>query len=331
MKKELISVIIPVYKVENYIERCIESVISQTYKNLEIILVDDGSPDRCGKICDDFAENDERIKVIHKENGGLSEARNCGIELATGQYLAFVDGDDFIKETMYETLYKNLISSNADISICEYVKYNEKKNKYIQKNYKNETKIFSRKEAIRKLLLDEEITNHAWNKLYKKKLFDNTRYPKNMLMEDFATTYLLFEKANCVVFQDTPQYVYVQREGSILKNMDKRFLGDLEKIEEKRYLYLIHNEKELKKEAEIERASYIKFFYNIVYTNNINEKIDTIKYKEYYKFYKKIYKKYSKELLKIQHSLNAKIECRIFFYSQSFYRTYVKIKKIVRR
>ena len=118
MEEELISIIVPVYKVEKYLDKCINSIVSQTYKNLEVILVDDGSPDSCGKMCDEWTKKDTRIKVIHKENGGLSDARNFGLDCAKGKYIQFVDSDDYIEKDMIEFLYKNLKENNADISIC---------------------------------------------------------------------------------------------------------------------------------------------------------------------------------------------------------------------
>ena len=120
---ELISVIVPVYKVEKYLRECVDSILAQTYTNLEIILVDDGSPDNCGKICDEYAQNDSRIKVIHQENGGLSAARNAGLDIATGKYIGFVDSDDYAELNMFEELHKRIIENNADLSICGVKKF----------------------------------------------------------------------------------------------------------------------------------------------------------------------------------------------------------------
>ena len=127
--EELISVIVPIYKVEHYLPKCIDSIIHQTYQNLEIILVDDGSPDNCPEICDEYAKRDKRIKVVHQENGGLSAARNSGVEMANGEFLCFVDSDDYIHPKMYEILYKNLKKFKADISICDYNVVFENQNK----------------------------------------------------------------------------------------------------------------------------------------------------------------------------------------------------------
>ena len=125
-KNDLISVIVPVYKVEQYLNECIKSIINQTYKNLEIILVNDGSPDDCGKMCDIWAKKDNRIKVIHKKNGGLSDARNCGIDIANGKYIQFVDSDDLLELDMIDFLYTNIQKYNCDISICSNYIFDEK-------------------------------------------------------------------------------------------------------------------------------------------------------------------------------------------------------------
>ena len=132
MEKPLISIIIPVYKVEKYLEKCIKSVLDQTYKNLQIILVDDGSPDNCGNICDNYAKIDNRIEVIHKENGGLSDARNVGLKKARGKYIGFVDSDDYVSNEMFENMYNTLVNNNADVSICNF--YTVIDNKNIIKN-----------------------------------------------------------------------------------------------------------------------------------------------------------------------------------------------------
>ena len=121
MKNPLISVVVPIYKVEEYLQRCVDSIINQTYKNLEIILVDDGSPDSCPKMCDNFAKQDKRIKVIHKINAGVSEARNTGLEYATGDYVGFIDSDDYIHPTMYEKLLNGIKKENSDICMCRFV------------------------------------------------------------------------------------------------------------------------------------------------------------------------------------------------------------------
>lgn len=225
MEKALISVVVPVYKVEKYLKRCVESIVKQTYDNLEIILVDDGSPDGCPEICDQYAEKDARIHVYHKSNGGLSDARNVGIEKATGKYITFVDSDDYVSCDYVEYLYNLLRKSDADISIV----CNKKIWSYDEKldDVEHQETIFSNTEAMEALFYQKFIENSAWAKLYKKELFDVIRYPKGRLYEDLGTTYKLFFNASKIIWSNEQKYYYFQRESSIMskafteKNMDR--------------------------------------------------------------------------------------------------------------
>jgi len=215
MQNPLISIIIPIYKVEDYIRRCIDSIVSQTYKNLEIILVDDGSPDNCGNICEEYSLKDKRIKVIHKKNGGLSSARNFGLDIASGEYIGFVDSDDWIENDMYESLYNAIIFHKADISVCG--RYIASGNKITTISDSEKAEVFTRCEALSELVLDEYsgMKNFAWDKLYKKELFDNVRYPEGKCYEDIFTTYKLFSLTNKIVDIKSPKYYYLMREDSI--------------------------------------------------------------------------------------------------------------------
>ena len=161
--EDLITVIVPVFKVEKYLEKCVKSICCQTYKNLEIILVDDGSPDNCGKMCDKYAKSDKRIKVIHKENGGLSDARNAGIKMATGKYIAFVDSDDYVSNDYIEYMYKILKKENAKISICELqIVW---KNTTIENNKENKVQKLTSKQALENLLYSQGIDVSAPRKI----------------------------------------------------------------------------------------------------------------------------------------------------------------------
>lgn len=217
----LISVIVPVYNVEKYIARCVESIACQTYPNLEIILVDDGSPDGSGKICDDFAERDDRIKVIHKRNGGLSSARNAGIDASNGQLIAFVDGDDYVAPEMYETLYGILTENNADMSICD-CEFVEENGKTIEdKSPEIKSEVLDKAQALERLnplLYPYWKYVTAWNKLYKKELFDEIRYPDGKIHEDEFIIHHIIDRCDCVAVTDKPLYKYVQRGGSIMSD-----------------------------------------------------------------------------------------------------------------
>jgi len=215
MDKPLISVIIPIYNVEPYLQKCVESVLAQTYANLEIILVDDGSPDNCGKICDEYAEKDKRIVVVHKENGGLSDARNAGLGIMKGEYVAFVDSDDWVLPKYIEDMYENLKKYNADISLSGtvYVYENNKKDMILAID-KNEG-LYTQKEAVENLFYQRGIYPSACSKLYKRELFKAIRYPKGKLNEDSAITYKLFCLCDKISYTNASNYCYLQRIGSI--------------------------------------------------------------------------------------------------------------------
>lgn len=212
---ELISVIVPVYNIEKFVERCIKSIIGQTYYNLEIILVDDGSKDLSGKICDIWKAKDPRIKVIHKKNGGLSDARNAGIEVANGRYCVFVDGDDEIHVEMIQRLYNILITTNAEISVCR-IERIESNRRFITRAFDATCKYveFDSVEAVEELFLDK-MDCSACPKLYNKSLFEKIRFPKGKTNEDFAVMYKIFALAKKIVYIPDPLYFYFQREGSI--------------------------------------------------------------------------------------------------------------------
>lgn len=215
MQNELISIIVPVYNVMEYLEECVQSICAQTYRNIEIILVDDGSTDNSGKKCDELAKADSRIRVIHKKNGGLSDARNRGIEEARGQFVGFVDSDDWIEPDMYHLLYTNCIINSSDISVCGY--YRDYLDKSIKGNNKKEG-TFLRDEALSLLLEGVYIQDHAVTKLYRKELWQNVRFPIDKIYEDIRTTYRVFLNSHNVTVIDKPLYHYRQRAGSIVRS-----------------------------------------------------------------------------------------------------------------
>lgn len=208
----LVSIIIPVYNVKRYLEKCLRSVCEQTYKNLEIIVVDDGSTDGSGELCDLFAQTDSRIKVFHQENAGQSCARNKGLSIVQGEYIGFVDSDDWIDSDMYELLYHLLVSNDADIAVCSH--YVETATEAKVKYSSGMLTSFSSDEAMRALLVDKKIRNYVWDKLYRRSLFSEIRFPEKQIFEDMAVVYRVFFQANKVVMQDSPKYHYLKREGS---------------------------------------------------------------------------------------------------------------------
>lgn len=219
-KNELITIIVPVYNVEDYLCKCIDSIIGQTYNNLEIILVDDGSPDRCGEICDEYARHDTRIRVIHKENGGLSDARNVGIENSKGDYIAFVDSDDYIAPDMYEKLYNIAKVNDADMSICSFMCVNTKGNSIDDQNLYNpiSNNVLSGIEVFEDKLAENQYWYWvvAWNKLYRRSLFDNIRFPVGKQHEDEFVAHHLYSITRKVACCGNKMYYYVKRENSIM-------------------------------------------------------------------------------------------------------------------
>ncbi len=210
-----ISVIIPVYKVEREIERCIESVRKQTYRNLEIILVDDGSPDCCPEICDAFKKKDERIRVIHKENGGLSDARNFGLDVADGDFISFVDSDDWVDDNFLETLHNAAVREDADIAIIGYrMIWDSGKVRTYGKE--NEYCVFDQHEALKEILIQRKFQFMVCTKLYKKNIFDHIRFPVGKIYEDAAVGIPTFLEARKVVFCGDPKYNYYQKTESIV-------------------------------------------------------------------------------------------------------------------
>ncbi len=213
MDEKLVSVIVPAYNIEDYIGRCLDSIISQTYKNLEIIVVDDGSRDHTGEILDNYAKKDRRIKVIHKENGGVSSARNKGIEAAEGDYIGFIDGDDFIEPEMYKILLDLLEEENADIAHCGYQMVFPDRVDYYHNTGKK--KIQTTEEGLKDLLSGEMIEPGLVNKLYKKKLVKNCRLDETVkINEDLLMNYQLFKLSQKSVYYDITPYSYMIRSSS---------------------------------------------------------------------------------------------------------------------
>lgn len=236
--QELVSVIVPIYKVEKYIHRCIESIINQTYVNLEIILVDDGSPDSCGEICDEYAKADNRIIVVHKANGGLSDARNAGLDIMHGDFVTFIDSDDYVSLDYIEKLYNVLKNKNADISVCaeEYVlEISDNKEKVIKRPFREYkgVKVFNAEEALSCSLRQDLFEASAWAKLYRANLFSDVRYPVGFAYEDQGTTYKTFLQSRRLVFVGERLYFYLQRNGSILHSggSSKRYWDGIHMVE----------------------------------------------------------------------------------------------------
>lgn len=230
----LISIIIPVYNTEQYLGKCLDSVIFQTYKNLQIILVDDGSTDNSPSICDDYAKADSRITVMHQKNAGVSAARNTGLAAVKGEWIGWVDSDDWIEPEMFARMIEAGLVHNTDIVICGRIE--EYRNSAVSRGW-NKEDILSREDAVRALLENDRIQNYLWDKLWKKDLFDGMIFPEGRTYEDIALMGRLFEKSDTVLCIPDAYYHYNQRQGSIvddtsLGNRINHFLAAKYRLEE---------------------------------------------------------------------------------------------------
>lgn len=210
-----ISVIIPIYRVEQYLCKCVESVLTQTYHDLEIILVDDGSPDGCGKICDEYAERDERVKVIHKPNGGVASARNAGLDAATGEWIGWVDSDDWAEPALFETLLQGALETGAEISVCGH--WEEYRGRREVSGWQ-ELRVLDTEQALGELLENGRMKNLLWDRIFHRTLFDGLQFPEGRTYEDIAVMHWLFLRAEKVACLPEVLYHYRQREGSIVDN-----------------------------------------------------------------------------------------------------------------
>ena len=214
-QNELISVIVPVFKVEKYLDRCVQSIVDQTYRNLEIILVDDGSPDNCPAMCDAWAKKDNRIKVIHKKNGGLSDARNAGMAIATGELMGFIDSDDYISPEMYQLLYEHMKADGSDIAACG-----------VQMVWEDDTPpqimtkmgqyTLDNKQALQSIVEESCLKHPVWNRLYRKSCVLDIYFPVNRIHEDAFWSYQVIARAKKESVIDSICYFYCQRTGSIM-------------------------------------------------------------------------------------------------------------------
>lgn len=246
MENDLISIIIPVYNVEKYLRQCLESVINQTYKNLEIILVDDGSKDASGGICDEYAEKDGRIKVIHKENGGVSSARNVGLENVTGSYIAFIDSDDYVLPCFIERLYNIVKKHNVDLVDCNYTTFED--NVIVKELGNDVEKIINKKEMQMRIYTVKGIrTIVLWNKLYKKELFNDLNFPDGKINEDEALIHrIIGNMKGQAAILDTELYYYRQNNTSIMgKKFNVNRMDIIDALEDRLQYYNEINEYEL--------------------------------------------------------------------------------------
>lgn len=322
-----ISVIVPVYNVEKYIDKCLNSIVNQTNKNLEIILIDDGSTDRSGDICEQYAMCDSRIKVIHQKNQGLSSARNRGLDIASGEYIGFVDSDDWISIDMYQILLTTALKYNADIVECGYEKVYENKEYIIDSNIEiTEDKIFilNNIEALHEEMQWGKFTAIACNKLYRKCLFLKFRYPIGKCHEDEHLTYKLLYSCNRLVsINEIKLYYYLQkREGSITAKFTEKNLDIYDAYEEKT-IFFYKNVRVLYGEM-LNNLLWLIFY--LIYQSEIYS-IKCKKVNDIYNRTKKNKKKYLSNNIK----LNYKLQLLLLVYFRSGFIWYKKIEETIRR
>ena len=245
---DLISVIVPVYNIEKYIRRCVESIIGQSYSNLQIILVDDGSDDESGKICDEIAKSDERVEVFHKSNGGASDARNFGLEKAQGEYIAFVDGDDYIESDMYECLYKAIVESASDMASCGF--YEVFGDKTYMRCCTEETIVLDKIEAYEALLSRRSLLGCSnCNKLFSRRVFEGIRYKVGIQGEDLELIYRVLGGVQSVVCIDVAKYHYIHRKNSTTTSAFNERSMDIIYISEEIMQFIHSNYPEIAKQA----------------------------------------------------------------------------------
>lgn len=236
---DLVSVIVPIYKVEDYIHRCVDSILGQSYENLEVILVDDGSPDNCGAICDEYGLKDRRVKVIHRENGGLSAARNSGLEIVTGKYIMFVDSDDWLDLDTIQYLYQIIKEHRADVSAVGLLSVFDGTEP--EKNiYSNKVKIYDKKQALETFLFNGQLSPCACGKLWKSNLWLKVRFPEGKLFEDQFTIYKILDEIERSVLSENKMYFYFKREGSIGHSEFSKRTYDLHDAIGDEYNYIIN-------------------------------------------------------------------------------------------
>lgn len=295
----MVSVVVPIYNVEQFLPNCLESIINQTYDDLEIILINDGSTDGSLDICNKYASDDKRVRVVSQNNGGLSAARNTGIEISTGEYITFIDSDDEIELDMIEYLMR--LIDDAEISVCQRRNITEDGRRINHRERKVITRtIQGNMDCMKEFLEGRDIDTVAWGKLYKRNLFGNVRYPVGRFHEDIFTTYLVVAQANKIVVGSEKKYLYRQRKSGIskisftLRHLDS-ITGNLERKE-----YIAKNYPELTKKAEI----------GIIYATNVcTQRMAKAKYldKNLIKELQILYKKYEPSFLKGNSSFVAKV------------------------
>ena len=271
---DLISVIVPVYKVEEWLDQCVESIVNQSYKNLEIILVDDGSPDNCPQMCDEWAKKDDRIRVVHKENGGLSTARNAGLDICSGDYISFIDSDDYIHKDMYINMLEDLKRTDSDIVKCG--RYIDSDGMISEKRIIGSAKEYNHDEILDCFFYHkDDFCSGVWDKLYKAELFKGIRFPDGLNSEDYYIYGVIYNRANKLYYNNKYYYYYRIREDSICRkeeitehSFDKIIVSD------KVYDYVLDNYPDREEDAQIFQSISRFAIYQEVFQKDHEKKLE---------------------------------------------------------
>lgn len=315
----MVSVIVPIYKVEKYLRTCIDSIVNQTFSDLEIILVDDGSPDGCGAICDEYAGKDKRIQVVHKENGGLSDARNVGIDICSGDYIVFVDSDDCIHPQMIEHLYRLLDAHRADMAICSFQNIEEDETPLYPQNITlDNVNCFEKEDIMEQLQKRNLYTVVAWNKIYKTQLFQNIRYPKGYIHEDEFVIHRLLHLCNKTVYTDARLYYYRKRNDSIMGNRNLKEIQDAFEAYEDRISFLREQQYgEILVETQLQDMYQVIKYYKLTENKKEAKELTGFMRRKFAEFYEK---KEIQDVLPLQ----LKKEYGMFYRSPSRYYAYME-------
>lgn len=304
-----VSVVVPIFKVEKYLRKCVESIVNQSYSNLEVILVNDGSPDTCGEIADQYAEIDNRVIVVHKENGGLSDARNCGMQYVTGEFLIFVDSDDWIDPYMIETLVDACLTYKADaVQSAFYYAYENYllfDNRYYSQN--DSPVVLNNQTLMYELVVNERVKNFAWGKLYKTHLIQDLPFDKGVLFEDVFWAHKVMHRVNRYVILHEPMFYYYQRNDSIVSTYTPRNLDILKGLKQ-RHSFLEENYKDFVYES-----------YKLIFKTSLQHYLLLLRNKDKDKkgLYRKEIQKYIREnyqelRLAVKHDMKLKTQLYLF-------------------
>ncbi|MCP3030053.1 glycosyltransferase family 2 protein [Halobacillus sp. A1] len=325
---ETVSVIVPIYKVEKYLHRCINSILQQTYQKIEVILIDDGSPDRCGKIADEFARKDTRVKTFHKENGGLSDARNYGMKHVTGEFTMFVDSDDWLEPKAIDHMVHAILSFQADVVQSAFYYAHKTYMLFDQRYYtKNGDLILLNNENLMKeLVKNETVKNFAWGKLYRTKLLKDIPFKKGVLFEDVFWAHQVMHRVNRFIILNEPLYYYLQRDDSIVANYTTRNLDIIKGLKE-RHAFI---EKEYEPLIQESYKSLLKtslIHYNLLFMNRKEDKKGQHR-KDIQKY---IHDHFSQLNKATEKDKQLNLQLRLFYKNPYLNLLYLGIHKVIRK